>query len=193
MLVELLVAMVLSGVVGTIVLDDVVAGFRSQQRIQDRAEALARVRLAAESVSRQLRQADLLDAATDTQVVVERTDPNGTVLRHRWSVVTTGGRTDVVQETQTQTGAVASAWSAAGSVLTDVDAGTPVFVYGKRAQAWTPPVGSTTNATTCEVAGSSPKRYDPACVGTVTLHLVRKVRGAGPVSVDVAVDLRNAG
>jgi type II secretory pathway pseudopilin PulG len=194
MLVELLVGMVLMSIIGLVVLDGIVGGFKAQRGLQDRGEALAQIRTAAQRVTRQVREAHPVDWAERTTLTLRRDDTSTTQLRYRWYLQTTGGVTSLMQQTQPtdRNGVALAAYSTGVPVLAGIDGTTLPFAYEPVAQ-WTAPSGSTTDATTCAMAGTSPVTYDPACIGAVTLDLVRKVPGHTPVTVHARVELRNNG
>lgn len=193
MLVELLVGMVLMSVIGLIVLDGIVGGFKAQRGLQDRGEALAQIRTAAQRVTRQVREANPVDHAEASTLTLRRDTTGGAQLRYHWYLQTTGGVTTLMQQTQpTLNGVATAAYSTGVPVLTGIDGTTLPFRYEPVAQ-WTAPSGSTTDAATCAVAGSSPVSYDPDCIGAITLDLVRNVRGHTPVTVHARVELRNNG
>lgn len=192
MLVELLVGTVLMSIVGLIVLDGIVGGFTAQRGLQDRGDALAQIRTAAQRVTREIREASPIQSgATATSLtIVHDTNTSGVTVTKTWTFVTSGSRASLVQDTTTTTAGVAGT-PVRTTVLSDLDPTTLPFTY-RPVSGWTAPSGSTVNATTCAISGTSPLAYSKYCVGQVTLHLVRTISGHSPVTVNATVDLRNA-
>lgn len=190
MLVELIVGMLLMAIVGLIVLDGIVGGFRAQRGLQNRGEALAQIRTAAQRVTREIREASPILTATATSLTIEHdTDNNGSVTK-TWTLDTSGSTASLVLDTTTTTGGVASA-PVRTTVLSDLDGTTLPFDYDN-IPGWVAPSGSAVNADTCAISGTSPVSYSRYCIGTVFLHLVRNISGHTPVTVDATVDVRNA-
>ena len=69
-LVELLVVLALLGVVGAVMLSGVVSGLRATDQVEAEADALDEVRVAVERLSRDLRQARLVDPTSTAGTVV---------------------------------------------------------------------------------------------------------------------------
>jgi type II secretory pathway pseudopilin PulG len=192
MLVELLVAMTLMSVVGVLVLDAVVGGFRGQKQLQDRAQALADVRTAAQRVTRDIRQADPVLGASALSLSVQHSLAGGGSLARSWTLVTVGAVTSLVQDQVTTSAAGVVSPSVRSTVISGLDPATAPFSYSPLPQ-WSAPAGSPVDPATCAIAATSPVSYARDCIGTVSLHLVRLVPGHGPIPVDTTVDLRNSG
>lgn len=187
MLVELLVGMILMSIVGLIVLDGIVGGFKAQRGLQDRGEALAQIRAAAQRVTREIREADPILFATATTLTITReTDTVGVSVTKTWTLDTSGATASLVLDTTLTGGPTVRT-----TVLSDLDGTKLPFTYDN-IPGWTPPTGVAVDADTCVVAGTSPVQYSQSCIGTVTLDLVRNVKGHTPVTVHAPVDVRNA-
>jgi type II secretory pathway pseudopilin PulG len=189
MLVELIVGMLLMAIVGLIVLDGIVGGFTAQRGLQNRGEALAQIRAAAQRVTREIREASPILAATATSLTIEHDTDTGSVTK-TWTLVTSGSTASLVLDTTTTSGGVVGA-PVRTTVLSDLNGATLPFEYDN-ILGWVAPSGSSVNADTCAIAGTSPVAYSRYCIGTVILHLVRNVSGHTPVTVNATVDVRNA-
>jgi type II secretory pathway pseudopilin PulG len=186
MLVELVVGMVLMAVVGTIVLDGVIGGFKAQRVMESRSAELASLRTAVQRVTRELREADPVLSASATSITIEHATDAGSVQRTWWldsasgslkakSVVTANGVTTTTPESV---------------VVSGLDTATLPFSYAP-VPGWTAPSGSTVDEGTCAIAGTSPVSYEGRfCIGKITLHLALTTT-ANPVSVSATVDVRN--
>jgi type II secretory pathway pseudopilin PulG len=188
MLVELMVGMILMSVVGLIVLDGIVGGFKAQRGLQDRGEALAQIRAAAQRVTREIREANPVLSATATTLTIEHdTDTAGITVTKTWTLDTSGSTASLVLDTTLTGGPTVRT-----TVLSDLDGSTLPFAY-RSISGWSPPSGSTVDAVTCAEAGTSPVTYSQSCIGAITLSLVRNISGHTPVTVSARVDLRNPG
>lgn len=78
-LVELLVVSLIIGVVGAVTATGIISGMRTTADAQDRAEAQAATRVAAERASRELRMADPLRYATSTEAHLDVARDGGVV------------------------------------------------------------------------------------------------------------------
>jgi type II secretory pathway pseudopilin PulG len=188
MLVELVVGMILMSIVGLIVLDGIVGGFRAQRGLQDRGEALAQVRTAAQRVTREIREASPIVVATATTLTLVHDTDTGSV-RKTWTLLPEGSAATLVLDTTTLP-TVGTGTSTRTTVLSDLDGTTSPFEYS-HLSGWAAPSGSTVDPATCAIAGTAPVQYDHYCIGAVTLHLVRTVTGHTPVTVNATVELRN--
>ena len=185
MLVELLVGMTLMAVVGTLVLDAITSGFRSQRQLQDRAEALEELRRVVQRVTRDIREAaPVVEAHTDA-LTVQHLTPAGTTMTRSWAIDTSGGGRSLVQTTTVGAGAPTTA-----TVISDLVAGTTATFTYEPSATWAAQAGI--SSTDCLVTGSSPLTYSQSCIGKVTLTLTRTVRDHTPVSISATVDVRNA-
>jgi type II secretory pathway pseudopilin PulG len=191
MLVEMLVGMVLMSIVGMLVLQGIVDGFRSQRILQNRSEALAEVRTASERLARDIRGANPVLSATGTTLQIRRYAPNGDSVRMVWEITTTGGVTSLKKSVYTTpVGSTTEGPAVTTTALDKLTASVEPFTYYPVAN-FTVPSGSTVSATTCAITGTSPVQYAPTCIGEVFLHLSRTVSGHTPVAVDAEIDLRN--
>jgi len=174
-LVELLVVMALMLVVGGVVVNGIVSGLRASERGRARVEALTDLELAAERLARDLRFADPVDAASDTQVIVNvLRDDAGTLVRHRVTFAVAGG-------TITETRAVFDPPSSATpttaperEVISDLDPATTVFAFGTAdGQPW--------------VQGTD----ELSDVAEIQLDLRRELPDQQPIEVETSVFVRN--
>jgi type II secretory pathway pseudopilin PulG len=189
MLVELIVAMVLMSVVGVMVLNAVIGGFKGQRQLQDRGQALAEIRTAAQRITREIREADPVLAATPSLLTVRHDQTVGGTVRRTWEYVTVGTVTSLQQTTVTTSAAGVDSAAVVTTVISNIDPTVTLFTVTP-VPGWTPPAGSVVNPLTCEKS-LSPVTYARECVGTVSMHLSRLIPGHTPVSVDATVDLRN--
>jgi prepilin-type N-terminal cleavage/methylation domain-containing protein len=95
-LVELLVVVFIVGVVGAVTTTGVIRGMRTTEEAQDRADAQAATRTAAERVSRELRMADPLRYATAQEVRLDVARGGG-VTHFRYVVAAAGDRWDLIE------------------------------------------------------------------------------------------------
>lgn len=93
-LVELLVAIVIAGVVGGVVLTSLVSGMRASSDAQDRIDAFNELQVALERMSRELRAADPIEIATGDEVRV-RTFRDGACTEYTFT--RTGTSLDVTR------------------------------------------------------------------------------------------------
>jgi type II secretory pathway pseudopilin PulG len=185
MLVEMLVGMVLMSIVGMLVLQGIVDGFRSH-----RSEALAEVRTAAERLARDIRGANPVLSATSTQLQIRRYAPNGDSVRMVWEIVTLGGVRKLQKSVfTTPVGSTTEGPAVTTVALDKLTPGVDPFTYYPVTN-FAVPSGSTVNAATCEIS-TLPGQYAPTCIGEVFLHVSRTVNGHTPVVVDAEIDLRN--
>lgn len=184
-LIEILVAMSLFVLVGTLTLNVVVSGVRSQATLTERASAMANMREAAQRISRDVREADPVLHA-EPRLLVIRQRLAGAVTRDlTYQVI----GTNLVQD-QTST-------SAAGTVTVSprliigfqIDPTANLFGYIKAPGYVTS--GSSVDATTCAIAGTSPTSYSGDCLGSITLRLTHTLRRGSPLNLDQTIELRN--
>jgi len=191
MLVELLVGMVLMSLVVVLVLHGIVGGFKSQRELQNRGEALAKVRTAAQRVARDIRAADPVLSATATRLEIRRYADNGDSVRMVWTVVTAGSSSSLTKSVYTTAvGSSIETGPVTTIVLDKLSSGVDPFEY-IALNGFTVPSGSTVNTSTCAISGTSPVAYERTCIGEVLVHLSRTVSGHTPVAVDMQIDLRN--
>lgn len=190
MLVELLVGMILTALTGTIILQVVIGGFRTQRVIESRGEALAVVRAAVQRITRDIRQSDEVLQAQDSLIEIRRSAGSGTV-KERWEMVTTSGVGQLQQTVTTYNASGAIVGGPTSSALiSDLDPSLLPFTYS-HVDGFTVPVGSPVNPDTCAITGFTPLSYARECVGLVTVQLLRQVKGGASIPLRSTVDLRN--
>ncbi len=185
MLVELLVGMVLMSVIGVVVLDGIVGGFKAQRGLQQRGDALNQVRTAAQRTLRQIRESTRIDSASNSALIIVR-DDGGASYCMKWELKTAGSTTYLEQSTSSD----CVTFTGAQKVIDGLDPSVSPFSYLPKDQ-WAAPSGSNVSATTCRIGSGSPATYSRHCIGAVTLSLSRVTTGHTPVSVDAQTDLRN--
>ena len=183
-LVELLIVLVLTGVIGGIVVSGIVTAFRSSVESQTRIEARQELELTAQQVSRVLRSAE--------RIIIFGDDPDSTIGAQLTSATLTGnvffGVEDGNGERQLLEcrGADAScledpaARQLIAVIANDLDADDEsVFVYLDRRGE---PIPSD---------GSDPDK-DPAGASMITVRLMRELSGdRNPVIVETSVAVRS--
>lgn len=194
MLVELVVGMILMSIVGLIVLDGIVGGFKAQRGLQDRGEALAQVRMAAQRVTREVREADPIVIAEATQIAVKHDTDTGSVIK-RWYLDTATSSLMLDTTVTTVVGGVSTtAPTVTTTVLSKLDTTQLPFDY-RSSTSWNAasvPAGYTVDNGTCATAGTSPVSYWKDCIGRVELSLIRNIPGHTAVTVNAEVELRNS-
>lgn len=198
-LVELLIAIVLSGIVGVIMTKAIVESFTRQSEIDARAQAVTTVRQALERTMRDVRGADPLDAVGGDHLALRVVAANGDQRALTYSTVTTGSDSSLVlDEVDTPAGGspVTLPRRTVAQHLVD---GSSVFSVLVPVTGWH--ATSAVNADCTLVADHS--AYDPRCAGIVQVHLVvdpvrangtSTCAGAGPdclIDVSDQADIRN--
>lgn len=187
-LIELMIGILLSGIVGAITTMAIVQSFHRQSEIDARAQAVQTVRQALERTMRELRQADPLLALGNDHLVLRAQSANGDVRDLTYSVVATGSdHSLVLDEVDTPAGGSATPLPRRTVVQHLVNA-TSVF--------------SVVMPANCALA-SDPTSYDPDCAGLVQVQLVvdpirasgtSTCTGSGPtclIDVSDQADIRN--
>ena len=155
--VEMLISVTLTGVVGATATTVIVQGFHQQAASDARTAAVANVRTALERTVREVREASPLNYLTANSLGMS----DGTRTLN-YSVQTTNGVTSLVVSNGTTTSVVISH-------LVN-DGANPVFSASRSPQSPTPP--ATVDSHTCAVVGAVPAVYSPQdCVGTVHIDL----------------------
>ena len=158
--IEMLVAVTLSAIVGGIATTVIVRSFRQQASSDARAAAVANIRTALQRTMRELREATLT-SLTPTSLSMQ---VNGTTQTLSYSVQTSGGVTSLYVQVGTgpQTLVVTNLMN---------DSTTPVFTP-MPVPNYQPATAGTVDAQTCAIVGATPTQYSTRdCVGTVTVHL----------------------
>jgi type II secretory pathway pseudopilin PulG len=198
-LIEMLIAVMLTGTIGAVVTSSITTGLHDQVRITAHAVAIGQVRTAAQRVTRELRDAAPVLAASATTVTVLQTTAAGSRVL-TYSVVTTGGVTNLVVDEKDYNSSTPSsdhlvATQQQKTVISGLNntAGYPVFSFAPAA-TYQPAPGSGVNTTTCAIPNSAPTTYSPDCVGAITVH-VRQNVGTSTEVIDVTenVEIRNLG
>lgn len=163
--IEMLVTVTLTGIVGALTTTVIVQGFHQQQATDARAAAVANVRTALERTMRDLRGAEITSM---TPTSVDLTE------------YASGGTRQVSYQLQTANGSTSLAVSVnsapATVLLTNIandlnDPAQQVFTPAPILPSYTPTVAGTVDTSSCAYIGVSPTQYAPDCVGTVTVHL----------------------
>jgi len=158
--VEMLVAVTLSGTVGAIATTAIVQGFHQQASTDARVAAVAHVRTALQRTMRELREAELQSLTPNALVMTE--DTTGRTLTY--SVQTVNGTTSLV---------VADGGAGSTVVVSNLvnDASQPVFTPLPM-PGYQPAVPGTVDTSTCAIVGQTPTQYSTRdCVGTITVRL----------------------
>lgn len=163
-LVELLVAMVISTVVGMAVVQSVATGVRAMTLTQSRADALGDLSRGIEQVSREVRAAYPLTTALGTEL---RAEVCRGAQRQRWRYRVAGG--DLLVQGETWNGTTWTVGSPERVLIDDVTTAAP-FSY-------------------LTIAGTT--TANPAQVARVRVQLTRAVPDSGPVSADTTLTVRN--
>lgn len=184
-LVETLVGMSLFLLIGTLTLNAVVTGLRSQTGLTERASAMENLRTAAQRISRDVRQADPVLRAEDRLLILRQSLTGGGTRDLTYQVV----GSDLVQDEKvtSATGTVTTA--PRRTVVRRVDPTAPLFGY-VYAVGYVPS-SPTVSATTCVIAATSPVRYSTDCIGRITLRLSRTLTKGTPLKLDQTMELRN--
>jgi type II secretory pathway pseudopilin PulG len=197
-LIEMLIAVMLTGTIGAVVTSSITTGLHDQVRITAHAVAIGEVRTATQRVTRELRDAAPLLAASATAVTVQQTTTAGSRVL-TYSVITTAGVTNLVVDEKDYNSSTPSidhlvATQPQKTVISDLNdtADYPVFTFAP-ASTYQPAQGSGVNPNTCAIP-SAPTTYSPACVGEITVH-VRQNVGTTSEVIDVTenVEIRNLG
>ena len=198
-LVELLIAILLSSVVGAIMTTAIVESFTRQSEIDARAQAITTVRQALERTMREIRGANPLDAVGGNHLALREQSANGDVRALTYSIVGTGSDSSLVLDEVDTPAAGAAVTLPRRTVARHLVNGSSVFSVLVPVTGWqaTPAV----NADCTLVADHS--AYDPRCAGIVQVHLVvdpvranglSTCAGSGPdclIDVSDQADIRN--
>jgi len=173
-LVELLVVMALMLIVGSVVVSGIVSGLRASERGRARVEALTDLELAAERLARDLRFADPVDAASDTQVIVNvLRDDAGTLVRHRVTFAVAGGTITETRAVYDPPSSATATGTTVREVISDLDPATTVFAFGTAdGQPWVP-------------------GDELSDVAEIQLDLRRELPDQQPIEVETSVFVRN--
>ena len=155
--IEMLISVTLTGVVGAMATTVIVQGFHQQAASDARTSAVNNVRVALERTVRAVREASPLNYLTANSLGMS----DGTRTLN-YSLQTTNGVTSLVVNNGTKTSVVISH-------LVN-DGANPVFSASRSPQTPVPP--ATVDPTTCAVIGAVPAVYSPQdCVGRVHIDL----------------------
>lgn len=167
-LLEVIIAMLVFGVVGSVVASSVIQGFESTSLAQSRVEALADLQRGVERVSRELRAACPVRGASATQMTVD-VKRGGAVYRYRYTLETATNR---LVERSERYDPVTTLWTllSEGPVVTEV-VNTTVF-------------------TPYDASGAV--AADFRTVTRVGLTLRRRLPAQSPIEVETDVSMRNA-
>lgn len=173
--VELLVVMGIMLAVSVVVLSSLVAGLRATARGQARVEALTDLERAAERMARDLRFADPIDAATNTQVIVNvLRDEGGNPVRHRVTYDVGAGTIAETRAVYDPPDAAVPTSTATTTVIGDLDPGATVFSFAKAdGQAW--------------IAGTDALTD----LAEIRLDLRRQLPDQNPMELETSVFVRN--
>jgi prepilin-type N-terminal cleavage/methylation domain-containing protein len=174
-LVELLVVMAVMLVVGSIVVNGLVTGLRATERGQARVEALTDLERAAERMTRDLRFADPVDAASPTQVIVNvLRDAGGALERHRVTYTVAAGAITETRAVYNPPSAAAPTTTTTQPMIADLDPAVTVFGFAKAdGQPW--------------VAGTDPVTH----LAEIKIDLARQLPDQDPIAVETSVFVRN--
>jgi type II secretory pathway pseudopilin PulG len=207
-LVEQLVVMVLSAMIGTAVLSVTITGLRSQTRVDAHQTSLEQTRVALQRVSREIRDIAPggIIAAFDNELVIAQDRGAQAYRTLDYAIASSGGSKSLVLVQKDYAGGTScnvrtmkpSLCSSSSQRTTTVlpslaNAGTDaVFRYTPRA-GYTSATASV-NPATCAWPGQTASQYAQDCPGYVTIHLEQLVSGAStttPTDLTAEVDLRN--
>lgn len=160
-LVELLVVVALAAVIGTLTTSAIVSAFRSQTKLDGRADAVIQVRQALQRTLRDVRAADPIKGITASQLTLSVNNGSGS-QDVTYRVQTTSGVTSLLRTTTAGSGTQIVA-----SHLVNT-AAQPVFTVQPVPNYQAP---SGVNGATCGM-NAYPGYYEPDCVGTITVRLV---------------------
>jgi prepilin-type N-terminal cleavage/methylation domain-containing protein len=188
---EMLVAVVLFGIIGTVVALVVKTGLSHQSQMQDRNAALGSARKVVQRVDRDIRGANLT-FASPTQIQMSEVNASGVTVTVTYCVQAAGTTYSLTYNVGAGCGTQPKTLA---TNLVDVSTN-PVFSFSPTsdyASIQTTAEAAITNASNCTLWADSSK-YDPSCVGTITVHLRVKPSSLNqPVDVsDGGTDLRNA-
>ena len=198
-LIELMIGILLSGIVGAIATTAIVQSFRRQSEIDARAQAVTTVRQALERTMREVRGADPLLAVGNDHLALRENAANGDVRTLTYSVATTGSDHSLVLDEVDTPSAGAPVTQPRRTVVEHLANATSVFSVVLPVTGWT--ATSAVNADCTLVA--DPAAYDADCAGLVQVHLVvdpvrvtgsSTCAGSGPnCQIDVSdhADIRN--
>lgn len=174
-LVETMMSVLLSAIVGGVLTTAIVVSFHRQSEIEARAAGINTVRQAFERTMREIRGAEPLLSVTDNQLMMMETNAAGVQRTLSYSLVTTGGNVALVVD-ETDVDANNNALPApprrvVAGHLVNVTKGIPVFSVSKAVDGWG--AGTSTVDALCHVIGTSnPNVYAPDCIGGLVVHLV---------------------
>jgi prepilin-type N-terminal cleavage/methylation domain-containing protein len=173
-LVELLVAIMLSTIVGGIITTAIVESFHRQTEIDARANAVNSVRQALERMMREIRGAGRLVNVSSNQLEFLETTPAGVTRDLTYSVVTSGTDTSLALHEVDSAGASPPDRTVVDHLASGSAA--PVFSVYQAAPSWQPTATVDSNC----VDSAHPGVYPPECVGALSVHLiVDPVRAGG--------------
>jgi len=187
-LVELMMAILLSSIVGGIATTAIVQSFHRQSEIDARSQAVQTVRQALERTMREIRGADPLRALGDDHLVLQEEAANGDVRLLTYSVIGTGSDHSLVLDELDTPASGPAVPLPRRTVVEHLVNGTSVF--------------SVVMPTNCALA-ADPTSYDADCAGIVQVHLVvdpvrasgsSTCAGSGPaclIDVSDQADIRN--
>ena len=198
-LIELMIGILLSGIVGAITTMAIVQSFHRQSEIDARGQAVQTVRQALERTMRELRQADPLLALGNDHLVFQEQSANGDVRKLTYSVVATGSNYSLVLDEVDTSAGGAPATQPRRTVAQHLVNGTSVFSVMLPVTGWQ--ATSAVNAD-CSLK-ADPTVYDPDCAGLVQVQFVvdpirasgtSTCTGSGPaclIDVSDQADIRN--
>lgn len=168
-LVELVVAIGLSAIVGGVLATAIVGSFHRQSEMDARARSINTVRQAFERTMRDIRAADPLLSVADNQLVLQETNAAGVVRTLTFSLVTSAGVTAFVMDEADVAANGTPLPTPPRQVIANhvANGSTPVFEVLNAVPDWQPTaqVGPLCNQV------NYPGYYAPDCVGTIDVHL----------------------
>ena len=172
---ELLVVMALLLIVGSIVVNGLVAGLRATERGRARVEALTDLERAAERMARDLRFADPVDAASSSSVIVNvLRDPTGTRVRHRVTYTVSAGTITETRAIYSPPSAAVASSTTTQTIIDNLDPAVTVFGFSKaNGQAW--------------MVGTDELTH----LAEIRIALQRELPDQEPITVETSVFVRN--
>lgn len=198
-LVELMMAILLSSIVGGIATTAIVQSFHRQSEIDARSQAVQTVRQALERTMREIRQADPLLAVGTDHLVLQEQSANGDARKLTYSVVSSGSNTSLVLDEVDTPASGSPVTLPTRTVAQHLVNGSAVFSVLVPVANWQ--ATSAVNAD-CSLK-ADPASYDADCAGIVQVHLVvdpvkasgsSTCAGSGPtclIDVSDQADIRN--
>ena len=157
--IEMIVAITLSGIVGGMATTVIVQGFHQQAATDARTAAVSNVRTAFQRVMRELRGGYLTNVTGSSVTFTDytRTQTKSYLLQ------TANGTTSLMVSVNSATPT---------PVITNIvnDASQPVFAVLAASSTYIDTTG-TVNTQTCVISGQTPTAYAPQCVGVLAVHL----------------------